>query len=446
MEELEHFADLNLDEDKDWSKENIVTHSEAGNRNRQVIIDDTDTNYEEVSMARWPNCVEEKRILDMRLRRLHDWKSFYTAMEDRTQRFVDRRVFEQCREFGASSGLPSTSSKRQKATATESIPYNASITSVAAGEEFSVMLVAPKQEHPMDGHLWTFSSNNFEKSNWRQSSEWVVDFQVAHIFRDVLWVVAGNEIRVYKLPRCELVYRIDVWETYKILLKQNVNTIRATQHTVSVVTRSRGFLVFAVIARTLELLKWCNTNKDTDKNYQYTTTAIFMDMLAFGRTDGIVEMWQIRTPDDADATLEKVMEHDWLEPVKTNSGALVEPTQGVPITCIAMSGPKIAISTEEDMVMIDLSPSNRTQCKLTKVATVVDMKIFGDMILVLSIDGGLSVGEFASGRTYCNTTRSIEDARLGCATGPWVFCTGDIAGALFPNGNINVLNHSSARH
>jgi len=445
MEELEHFAELNLDDDKDWSKENIVTHSEAGNRNRQVIIDDTDTNYEEVSMARWPNCIEEKRIFDVRFHRLHDWKTFYNAMEQRTQRFVDRRVFEQRRAFGASSGLPSTSSKRQKAADTESIPYDASVTSVAANQEFAAMLVAPDQERPMDGHLWTFSTNNFEKSNWRKNTEWVVDFQVAHIHRDVLWVVAGNEIRVYKLPSCELVYRIDVWKTCKIVLAQNVNTIRATQHTISVVTRSRGFIVFAVVNRTLQLLKWCNTNTATAEKYQYTTTAIFMDMLAFGRTDGIVEMWQIRIPADADATLEKVKENNWLEPVKTTSGALVEPTQGVPINCIAMSGPKIAISTEKDMVMIDLSPNNRTQCKLTQIATVVDMQIFGDMIVVLSIDGGLSVGEFASGRTYCNTTQSIEDARAGSAVGPWVFCTGDIAGALFPNGNINVLNHTSAK-
>jgi hypothetical protein len=449
MEEIENFSKLTLDDDLPSGSVFVVGHGQVGSRVREVVIPRDETSYEKVCLQRWPNSVEEKRLLDKRFNILHTWQRFYEVMEDKMQRFAKKLVYEQRRTFGAKSQLPSTSSKRQKSDKDRvHLPAQYSIMSVAANAEFAAVLVrsGEGEKKSPGGRLWTVSTSNFPESNWRRSDVKVSDFQVGYILGDVLYIVSGTFLYIYKLPRAEHVYRLDVWETHKVMIAQNTNVIRASSHLVALVTRSRGFIVWRIVNRTLQLLHYQNTNTVAECNYQYTTASIFMDTVVFGRTDGYVETWKVSQRPDGQFFLEHLADVDWFTPVhSTVTGKLIEPKRGKPIYCIELSGPKLAVSTETDLVMVneDFAADNRTLCKLTDIATPASITLFGDMIALMTRDGGFQVAEFASGRTYCNTVASIEDAPEDCVVGQqWTFIAGDFAAGLWPNGNINALNQN----
>jgi hypothetical protein len=450
MDELEHFAYLNLDDENDMA-EKVVGHGQVGSRTREVIIPNDEESYEKVCLERWPNSVEEKRILDKRHRTVHTWERFYKAMDDSTERFARRRVYEQRREFGVKSLTPATSSKRQKSARDQNaLPSRYSIIAVAASAEYAIVLVRDGDDvdKAPGGRLWSMSTSNYPTSNWRRSDIVVEEFQAGYTIGDVLYIVSNMSIDVYKLPGVELVYRLNVWETQRVLLKGCTNVIRASPHLVVVVTSQRGFMVWQIIDKALQPLHYENPNiVDGGPQFQYTTAAIYLDTIAMGRTDGLVEIWKLTQNEDGNK-LQLVSTDDWFQAVNaTDTGRLITPTQGKPINCLEMSGAKLAISTETDLIQVNRSEYNRSFCPLVDVATPASLCIFGDLLVVMTRDGGFSVAEFGSGLTYCNTARSIEDALEDCVVGQqWVFVGGDLAGGLWPNGNLNVLSHNSMKH
>jgi len=464
MEELEHFAHLNLD-DEDDKAEKVVGHGQVGSRTREVVIPRDEESYEKVCLERWPNSVEEKRVLDKRHKTVHTWQRFYEAMEDSAKRFASRRVFEQRREFGVASSTPATSSKRQKSARDQnSLPIQYSIIAVAASSEYAAVLVRDGNDENQapGGRLWTLSTSNYPSGNWRRSDITVEGFQAGYTIGDVLYIVSDMSIDIYKMPSVERVYHVNVWtrtawssidpdhsymQSKPVLLKGCTNVIRASPHLVVVVTSARGFMVWQIVGRKLVPLHYENPNiAEEGAQFQYTTAAIYMDSIVVGRTDGIVEIWKLDQSKEEN-TLHRVSADDWFQPVTaSDTGRLITPTPGQPINCLDMSGAKLAISTEKDLIQINRSEFNQTFCPLVDIATPASLSIFGDMLAVMTRDGGFSVAEFGSGLTYCNTARSVEDAQEDCVVGQqWVFVSGDMAGGLWPNGNLNLLSHFSMK-
>ena len=447
MEELDIFAQLSLDEAADDDQQTVVGRGEVGAHTREVTITNDEISYEKASLHRWPAAVAEKEILGRRFNKTFTWKEFFIKMDTVIQaRFAGRQVVEYSRRFGTKSKLHAPGTKRrQQMNELGDLGFEYSITAVACNSEYAVVLVhngPANTASSSSGRIWVLSTITYETSNWLPTDSGVTHFQAGCLVGDVLYVVCKSTVFVYKLPRGTLVYQYNVWERDRVLLEDNVNVIRATPFLFAVVTRSRGFLVYRVHEKAFHRLHYGNPNTESGAAYQYTTISLDHDMMALGRTDGLVEMWKLDSAPQP--SLRRLGCRDLFEPVSSSkSGKLITPTRGQPIHCLELSGPKLAVSTEKDLVMINESPSNRTLCKLVDVGTPASIRLFGDLIVIMTRDGGLSVDEFSSGLVLCHTTASAKDATEDCVIGQqWVFASGDVVGGLWPNGVINCLSQT----
>jgi hypothetical protein len=160
----------------------------------------------------------------------------------------------------------------------------------------------------------------------------------------------------------------------------------------------------------------------------------------------LLEIWLLDQTESSGCKL--IGTHNYLEPIVSSSGKKLNPTQGLAINCIAFDGFRFVLMTERDTVMVSYSKVNPKILKITNTSTIASVAMMGDFLCQLHADGGLDVVEFGSGLTHCNTMFSVEDADLHTVPigKQFAFISGGMAGALYPNGNFNLLNQTLSKY
>jgi len=361
---------------------------------------------ERVCRTRWPNCETEKYIYSLYSGRETNWTEFYNQV-DKTHEFYKRKMFRVfCQEPGK-NGRPlnhKTSAGEKRAKVSDkgfpSFP-------VAINELFAVILRQPYQRISiMDtdfvdtgGELSVISLLHFNQdASWQKTGIKIDQFQIGFLFSGVLYVVDNSTLRVFniyfdktvktKVCASELA-KADLEKRDNICLRNNIRSLTATNSHILLTGENFGFVLLKANSELPIVAR--GTSEQS-----YTMGCLNGLAFAIGKKDKFLEIWEIDPETD---TVKQINNEAVLVPRRSTLG------DAIPISNEAFVGTdylhfspeRLAISNNANFLANQKRPQN-VMCQIHDFNPIVSISVFGELCVLLSNEGIITVSQFASGK------------------------------------------------
>jgi hypothetical protein len=375
--------------------------------------------WEKVCNLRWPHAPEfEKQVLETRFGQALTWEKMPALLDEYMQKWGKDQYFCHPVPFGLSRIRHRNKGRSRQLS-------ELTIRSLAVSQYYATALVTNDHTNLSSGSIWSFPVIHFEntlKAEWTNSGIQLAAYQVSYILETTLYVVDGAQLVCIDLAEKRELYRIDMYEKFKILLFNCDFVCASMTGFVLTVSKKNGFALFYENKETMSVdliehkLAPVQTEEEAKRDLgrgqnpgeltvvkvpiTYTTGSIDFEKMVLGRSDGKVEMWPLQQKEEngkksvvtfgseiVDFFVDQTSDHN-MRPLKMVSGD--------PITGIYSRGRRMVVYSRNNRVSMEmLQGCPITMLDENKDMPIVAMSVFGDFTAVLYANAAMEIGRFA---------------------------------------------------
>lgn len=360
---------------------------------------------EAICNIRWPDAGnEEKQILEQRMKQRLDWETTtakYDALTERWQLPLTGNQQVAVPVKHRFNAEVSAKGRRAARVVEENLVYSMSIN-----QYFATALVSRSTaQYGSAGQVWRFSIAGFEDGKWQPMKGAVLkDYQTSYLVQTLLYVLDGQQLRVFDTVRGELL-NVNFYAECNVPPEVRFSSLRVNRAGVLLALgQGRALVGYAPMGQvpSFQFIALVEQPKAVPYSAIWLTPASGMEHeLVLGREDGLLERWKLVLSSEQ-VQLNPTAELNLFQPkVSSQSNKQLNIQSGLPVLGAYQRGHRISAYTGQDWAILTQVPGvPQIYLKHPEKVPMVDMHVCGDMTAILAANGVLCLS------TYVGSTPS----------------------------------------
>jgi hypothetical protein len=374
--------------------------------------------WEKACNLRWPDKPEfEKLVLETRFGKAVTWEQMPGLMDEYMIKWGKDQYYCHICEFGLSR---IAHRNRDRIRALRGL----TVRSMSVSQYYATALVTNDHTNLNYGSIWSFPVIHYEnpiKAEWTNTLIEVKAYQVSHILETTLYVVDGAELVCIDLTDKKELYRINMYEKYKLMLFNTDFICASMSGFILIVSEKNGFSLFFENTNTMtvDLVEHIATPTVDGKAAAFTTGCLDLEKAVLGRSDGKVEIWSIQRTEVEGKVITKIFRAEvldvFIDQVSDHNMRPLKMVPDDPVTNVYSRGRRLMIISKNNRVSMEmLKGTPITMMDENKDLPIVAVSVFGDFTGVLYANAAVELGRYSGTKpvyVHSNKKTNLEQTQ-----------------------------------